>query len=184
MLDGLCHMRSQWQHKVKVCAPEVMCPVLSFPVHAMANCLYLIAVMDQFKNNEQILTPERCEMIWVIEHAWQELTSWGKKTFSSRNTCRISSSFSRGTLNTMLNAPRIPRSFITPASLDVPMIISFFPLGGGFSKSSSTSCRSVFEKRGPIGTYSTIRSMLSRMTREACDCSTWGPVTTVYWNDA
>ena len=99
------------------------------------------------------------------------LTSWGWKARSSKKTCRISSSLNRGTLTTTVKAFAMPRCFMTSASLLVPITISFLPFGGCFSRSSRMICSRLLEKRGPIGTYSTNRSMLSSITSEAGDYS-------------
>lgn len=85
-------------------------------------------------------------------------------------TAVISISFSLGTCNTTLKVVVTSMSSMTAALLVVPMTSSLRPLGGCFFSSTSRVCRMPLLKRGPMATYSSSRSMSSRMMMERTDC--------------
>ena len=100
----------------------------------------------------------------------RSLTSSGAKAPIDLRTVMISGSFwlARATTNFLVGGTSI--SSITAPELVVPITSSFRPLGGCFFSSTSRVCSMPLLNLGPIATYSSRRSMSSRMMMEKMDC--------------
>mmetsp|Transcript_23273 Transcript_23273/g.59477 ORF Transcript_23273/g.59477 Transcript_23273/m.59477 type:complete len:408 (-) Transcript_23273:1022-2245(-) len=88
-------------------------------------------------------------------------------TSSDRTTRTTSSTRSEGTCSDTLNTSDSPMDSMTSPADDVPMTSSFLPGGGMRLIITSSVCSTTLEKRGPMATYSSRRSMSSRMMTDS-----------------
>mmetsp|Transcript_10387 Transcript_10387/g.34158 ORF Transcript_10387/g.34158 Transcript_10387/m.34158 type:complete len:326 (+) Transcript_10387:1338-2315(+) len=96
-------------------------------------------------------------------------TSCGWNAWSAVRTRLTSSAPSAGTLRTTLKALARPSESMMEAFEVVEMMRSFLPSGGRRLTSTSRAWSTALLKRGPMSTYSRMRSMSSRTTAERVD---------------